>query len=178
MGASGERVGRARARGDDGTALVEFALVSVLLLSIVFGIIHYGLILSFKQDVTRAAAEGARAAAVAFPATDAEGDARDALTDAIHEWGGPEWGSTDCYNPGSQRDGFRCNVTEAPCAANTAQTCVTVELYYDYDGDGSCGGLGKDPAVAGHPLFGEIPVIGGLTQPDCVSATSTARTNA
>jgi hypothetical protein len=178
MGSRRGRIGRARARGDQGAALVEFAFVSVLLLSIVFGIIHYGLILSFKQDVTRAAAEGARAAAVAFPATDAQDDARDALTEAIHDWGGPDWASTDCYSPGVQRDGFRCNVTEGACTGDPLETCVTVELYFDYDGDGSCGGVGKDPAQPGHPLFGEIPIIGGLTQPDCVSATSVARTNA
>ena len=41
---------------------------SVLLFTLMFGIINFGLILSFKQDMTRAAAEGARAGAVAFPA--------------------------------------------------------------------------------------------------------------
>ena len=86
MGWSKERVESARAQGDHGAALVEFALVSVLLLSIVFGIIHYGLILSFKQDVTRAAAEGARAGAVTFPAaqTDVETAAQGALNDAVN----------------------------------------------------------------------------------------------
>jgi Flp pilus assembly protein TadG len=59
---------RRRGAGDGGAALVEFAFVMSLLFLLIFGIITFGLILSFKQDVTRAAAEGARAGAVAFPA--------------------------------------------------------------------------------------------------------------
>ena len=63
---------RLRRCTDDGaSSMVEFAFIMVLLLTIVFGIINFGLILSFKQDVTRAAAEGARAAAVAFPGSTA-----------------------------------------------------------------------------------------------------------
>ena len=172
MGQGAERDGLARARGDDGTALVEFALVSVLLLSIVFGIIHYGLILSFKQDVTRAAAEGARAGAVTFPASqaDVETAAQDALDDAVQAWGG-DWASQGC-----SRDGMTCIVREDACT-NGPGRCVYVELYYDYDGDSDCGGPGKNPLHAGRPLFGEMPIIGGLTQPDCISATSVAKTN-
>jgi len=146
--------------------------VSVLLLSIVFGIIHYGLILSFKQDVTRAAAEGARAGAVTFPATqtDVETAARDALDEAVRSFGG-DWSSQGC-----SRDGMKCNVSEGPCT-NGPGRCVVVELYYDYDGDGDCGGGSKDPVHAGRPLFGVMPVIGGLTEPDCISARSVAETN-
>ena len=173
MGSRRGRVGQPRARGDEGAALVEFALVAVLLLSIVFGIIHYGLILSFKQDVTRAAAEGARAGAVAFPATptDVETAAQAALDDAVESFGGSTWSSQGC-----SRAGMRCRVSEGPCTHGSGR-CVTVELYYDYDGDGDCGGVAKDPAQPGTQLFGEIPVIGGLVAPDCVSAKSVAKTN-
>jgi len=171
MGLSTGGNGR-RAHGDKGAALVEFAFVSVLLLSIVFGIIHYGLILSFKQDVTRAAAEGARAGAVAFPATnpDVVTAAKDAVDEAVEAFGA-DWSSQGC-----NRDGMKCIVSEGLCT-NGSGKCVTVELYYDYDGDGDCGGGAKDPVKKGAPLFGVIPVIGGLTQPDCVSAKSVARTN-
>jgi Flp pilus assembly protein TadG len=47
-----------------GAALVEFAIASTVLLVLLFGIITYGYVLSFKQGLTQAAAEGARQAAV------------------------------------------------------------------------------------------------------------------
>ena len=172
MGSSRELGEQLRARGDRGVALVEFSFVMVLLLSIVFGIIHYGLILSFKQDVTRAAAEGAREGAVVFPATntDVVTASQAALDDAVEAFGGG-WSTTGCG-----RDGMKCIVTEGPCTKGSGK-CVVVELYYDYDGDGDCGGPGKDPDNPGTPLFGEIPLIGGLTAPDCISAKSVAKTN-
>jgi Flp pilus assembly protein TadG len=158
MRVSTERAER-RARGDEGAALVEFAFVAVLLLSVVFGIIHYGLILSFKQDMTRAAAEGARAGAVAFPAANAQADADAAVEEAVREFGGSNWSSNGC-----SRQGMSCTVTVDPCDPSnpTGDQCVKVELVYDYDT---------------YPLFGVIPIIGGLTQPDEVKATSVARTN-
>ena len=51
--------------GAELTAVVEFAIASVILLTLLFGIVSYGYALSFKQGLTQAAAEGARAAAVA-----------------------------------------------------------------------------------------------------------------
>ena len=68
-----------------------------------------------------------------------------------------------------------CSVSEGTCPA-PREKCITVTLQYNYDGkDGSsCG----DPSDQGKPLYGVIPVIGGLIAPDCVSATSVARTNA
>jgi Flp pilus assembly protein TadG len=171
MGHSRER-DRRRARGDRGAALVEFSFVMVLLFSIVFGIIHYGLILSFKQDMTRAAAEAARAGAVALPADHAhvEAEARAAADEAAKAFGGTTWS-----NDGCSRAGMSCSVSEGTCPGST-EKCVTVTLQYNYDGkDGaSCG----DPGNLGKPLYGVVPVIGGLIAPKCVSATSVARTNA
>lgn len=162
MGCSTKRGGQARARGDHGAALVEFSFVMVLLLSIVFGIIHYGLILSFKQDMTRAAAEGARAGAVAFPATNAQADAQAAVDEAVRAFGGTNWSSNGC-----SRTGMTCDVDPPadcdPVNDPGGAQCVTVTLTYDYKN---------------HPLFGEIPIIGGLAKPDTISATSVVRTNA
>src|SRR5688572_9872901 len=47
-------------RRDRGTALVEFAFVATLLFMLVFAIIGFGVVLSFKQTLTHAAAEAAR----------------------------------------------------------------------------------------------------------------------
>ena len=56
---------RPTARRDDGAAMVEFAFVGLLFVLFLTGIISFGLILSFKQNLTQAAAEGARAGATA-----------------------------------------------------------------------------------------------------------------
>ncbi|CAN5261447.1 hypothetical protein BH23ACT9_BH23ACT9_36470 [soil metagenome] len=51
--------------GERGAAALEMALVLPVLMALVFGIISYGTMLSFRQSISQAAAEGARAAAVA-----------------------------------------------------------------------------------------------------------------
>lgn len=51
-------------QGDEGAAAVEFALVSVLLLTIVFGIVQYGYYFFQSTAAEHAAREGAREAAV------------------------------------------------------------------------------------------------------------------
>jgi Flp pilus assembly protein TadG len=160
-----QRAGRARgrrARGDDGSAVVEFAFVGVLLFTLVFGIISFGLILSFKQDMTRAAAEGARAGAVALPvapqtfADAARADADAAVDDAVKEFGGSFSGT------GCAKTGMTCSpAVVAPCGSQPSLDCVTVTLRYDYEN---------------HPLYGRIPLISSF-MPDTVEATSVARIN-
>jgi Flp pilus assembly protein TadG len=54
------------AKGERGTAVVEFALVAPLLFLIVFGIIEFGRILNAYNQLTQLAGQGARAAAVSF----------------------------------------------------------------------------------------------------------------
>ena len=70
-------------RGDRGAAAVEFALVLVPLMLIVFGIISYGFMLSFRQTLSQAATEGARAAAVQIDSSKRHDDAIDAVDDAM-----------------------------------------------------------------------------------------------
>jgi len=153
---SHEKVRHRRARGDDGVALVEFALVGGLLLTLVFGIISFGLILSFKQDMTRAAAEGARAGAVAFPARNARTDALNATGTAVRAFGG-SFSTTGCA-----RTGMNCTIlAPAPCLGDTTHQCVTVELVFNY-GD--------------NPLYGDIPLISAFL-PEFVTAKSVARVN-
>jgi len=52
---------RARRHDERGAAMVEFAFVGVLLVVLLFGIINMGVLLSFKQNLTQAASESARA---------------------------------------------------------------------------------------------------------------------
>lgn len=149
-----------RCRDEGGTAILEFTLVAVLLLTLVFGIINFGLILSFKQDMTRAAAEGARAGAVAFPASGALVDAQTATEQAVH-------GFDKTCTPGS---GLTCNVRQHDCSGPVPDTngdsptdpnCITVELVYDYEH---------------HPLLVPVPMISAFL-PDEVRAESSARVN-
>lgn len=50
-------------RSEHGSAVVDFALVAVVLVPLVLGIIHVGLVLHVRNTLTSAAAEGARYAA-------------------------------------------------------------------------------------------------------------------
>lgn len=53
------------ARGDRGSAVVEFALVAPLVLLLALGVLQVALALHVRATLTSAAAEGARAAALA-----------------------------------------------------------------------------------------------------------------
>lgn len=163
-----------RSRGDDGAAILEFALVAVLLLTIVFGIINFGLILSFKQDMTRASAEGARAAAVALPSpvVGSNDTRRLAGVAATNE-------AVDGFGKTCGVDGMTCAVQIHDCDYTVADTdfgatpdsngydnnaqpdCVTVKLVYDY---------------AAHPLIVPVPLISGFL-PDEIRSKSVVRLN-
>lgn len=153
-----------RASGDSGAALVEFALVSVPLILLVFGIIYFGLLLSFKQDMTRAAAEGARAGAVAVPVgvnptpADYVAAALDAARDATREAVEGIGGSFD--TSGCLRAGMDCtDITVGACDEDPSVDCVTVHLSYDYD---------REPLI-------DVPLFSDLVNE--VNATSVARIN-
>src|SRR6476661_9737873 len=51
-------------RGERGTAVVEFALVSIPLFLLVIGIVDFGRALNYNNNLTQLAGQGARAAAV------------------------------------------------------------------------------------------------------------------
>ncbi|WGX98702.1 TadE/TadG family type IV pilus assembly protein [Nocardioides sp. L-11A] len=74
---------------DRGAAAVEFALILPVLAALVFGIINYGDILSARQAVSQAAAEGARAGAVSQQTTEVAkiADARAAVDAALQSQG-------------------------------------------------------------------------------------------
>jgi Flp pilus assembly protein TadG len=137
-------------RRDDqrGAALVEFAIASVVLLVLLFGIIEYGYVLSFKQGLTQAAAEGARAGAVGSNST--------AIATAVNK-------AVGAFNQTCNTGGLTCkNDTGAwPPAATTCgtNTCITIEVSYDWKN---------------HPLLPKFPGL-GLILPDTLKSTSVAR---
>lgn len=108
-------------RSEDGAAAVEFALVLIPLCLILFGIISYGYMLSVRQALTQAAAEGARAAAVAQGGDDAAtAAARSAVERSMDGFG------LDCGSAG-----MTCTASP-PATCGDAQ-CVTVTVSYQYD---------------------------------------------
>ena len=157
--------GRApRQRADKGAAAVEVALVAPLLMLLVFGVISYGYMLSFRQALSQGAAEGARAAAVSpYPdQADKEQASLDAINDAldVDAYGitctGTAVGST------LKKDGKTvgtCSVVTASCASDPTKDCVTVSLDYRY----------KD-----NPLLPNFPGV-GLLLPSHLTYDATAR---
>ncbi|MEX0832525.1 MAG: TadE family protein [Actinomycetota bacterium] len=73
------RAGR-NANGERGAAAVEFAIIMVVLLMVVFGIVEYGRIFSQIEVLESAAREGARVAAVQADAATIEQRVRDAAS--------------------------------------------------------------------------------------------------
>ena len=55
---------RALVRNERGTALVEFALIAPLLFLLLFGVIEFGRVLNYYNDLTQLSGQGARAAVV------------------------------------------------------------------------------------------------------------------
>lgn len=107
-----------RLREAHGVAAVEFAIVSVLLIGLFYGLISYGFIFGAQHDLTHAASEGARAALDA-PAGEeiayAQQTAKNALTGQEHD---------------------RAVITAtivSPCDAATPRArCIYVKVTYDY----------------------------------------------
>lgn len=138
-----------RRRHDErGAALVEFAIASVVLLVLLFGIIEYGYVLSFKQGLTQAAAEGARVGAVG-------GDSA-SVAAAVNKAAGAfkqtcNTGGLTCKN-----DAGVWPPTPTTCGSNT---CITIEVSYDWKN---------------HPLLPKFPGL-GLILPDTLKSTSVAR---
>lgn len=116
-------LGTRRMRGSRGAAAVEFALIVPILIVLVFGIISYGLMLSFRQSVSQAAAEGIRAAVVT---PNASADQRQTIAFAAVK----DAMGVDCNKPTGY---LHCETsTPADCP-----TCMSVTVTYDYKADPS-----------------------------------------
>ena len=137
---------RLRRRHDErGAEMVEFAFVVVLLIALLYGIISYGLILSAQSTVTQAAADGARAGIVASTTAIATAEAQ----------AGTDVGWMNKGTCGTSGTTITCVATEAPCASNVNNQCLTVTVTYNYNSN---------------PLFPELPGMGVVT-PSTISST-------
>ena len=142
---------RLRAQGRErGAAAVEFALVAPVLLWLVFGIISYGYMLSFRQAISQAAAEGARAAAVTPDRTKASANALAAVNDALGSY------NVTCTSAGKLLlgtvDAGTCGISQPQTCSSgsTLAKCVKVSLDYTYRDDSLLPIIGYGPVLPEH----------------------------
>ena len=118
---------------------MEFALVVPLLCFLLFAIIGYGYMLSFRQALSQAAAEGARAAAVA-PRDTSDAQLTTRAVQAVNQ-GLSSYGVTCTAAEVLMRDGEpagTCDiqVPATTCSGSTTNArCVKVTLEYTYEDD-------------------------------------------
>jgi Flp pilus assembly protein TadG len=163
FGSQGQRVDTtrngARSPGERGAALLEFTFVALLLFTLIFGIISYAYMMSFRQAMTQAAAEASRAAAIA-PTGQAQTRALAALNDAISPYG------ITCSGGSLLRSGNSvgtCSVPSPAGCTSPADTnrCITVSVSYNY---------------RSNPLLPSFPGL-GVTLPQTIGFTSVAQVN-
>lgn len=143
--------------GDRGAAVLEFALVIPVVLVLLFGLIDYGVMLSFRQSVSQSAAEGARAAAVTAAGGSYTTNAANAVSQALP-------GGVTCSLPAgtltkSGKNVGSCSATTAGCTYNTSKTCITVTVSYNY---------------AAAPAFPTLPFV---PMPTMLSYTAVSEVN-
>ena len=165
---------RPQTRRDDGAAMVEFAFVGVLLVVLLFGIINMGVLLSFKQNLTQAASESARAVVGVDDDDSTASDERYDVVDAAlrNTLGDHDRTCNPAETRGSsvQLGGMRClrmvhvcgttKVDYDALAADPSGGCLTVRIEYD--------NTGPDRLM---PAF---PIIAAM-EPDTMSAQTTIR---
>ena len=118
--------------------MIEFAIVVVLLIALLYGIISYGLILAAQATITQAAADAARAGIVASSTAVATAEAQ----------AGTDVGWMDKGTCGTSGTTITCVATEIPCPSNANNTCLKVTVTYNYSSS---------------PLFPELPGLGIIT---------------
>lgn len=143
--------GGTRRRRERGAAAVEFALVAPLVIMLLFGIISYGYMLSFRQALSQGAAEGARAAAVA-PAGNSAAQKQTLALTAVQQ-------ALNSYGVTCGTAAMTCTVVVGACPSNATKQCASVTLDYLY---------------SAHPL---VPKFPGTPLPTHLKYTAVAQVN-
>ena len=147
---------------DRGAVLVEFALIAPIFVTLVFGIISYGYMLSYRQALGQAASEGARAAAVvpSGMSVAAKGTrALNALNDSLSSYGVTCAGSV--LKHGSTTAGSCSIQTKTACPSDSSRSCAIVTIVHRY----------RD-----HPLIPTFPGL-GITLPEQLTYTAVVEVN-
>jgi Flp pilus assembly protein TadG len=112
--------GRGMMRREDGVAAVEFAIVSMVFLLMLFGILTYGYIFGLSQSLNHAAEEGARAAVSTTSDSAAITKAHDTALSRL-SWLGSRIQSSDIV------------AAVAACPSDVTVKCVTVTITYPWN---------------------------------------------
>jgi Flp pilus assembly protein TadG len=151
-----------RRRRESGAAAVEFALIAPLFIALIFGIVSYGYMLSFRQGISQAAAEGARVFAVAPSGSPTvTSDAIAAINRSLSSYGITCTASGTLTRSGQSVGTCTVPTAASACANNAAARCVKVEIRYSY----------RD-----HPLVPSFPGL-GLTLPQTLAYDTTVQVN-
>lgn len=118
-------------RNEKGTTTVETAIIIMLLLTLIFGIIEFGLLLFDRQVLTNASREGARAGVVV-------GLGRSSGNDAEYLTVSKNVASDFCADYlvtfGSDAPEFFASYTDTDASGNPSRgDDLTLSLTYDYD---------------------------------------------
>lgn len=137
--------------------MVEFALILPIFVALVFGIISYGYMLSYRQSLGQAASEGARAAAVA-PSGMLDGPRRTLATNALND-------ALTSY-------GMKCEGGVLKRGAATQGSCtITPKTQCPSDATRSCSIVTVTHAYRDHPLIPSFPGL-GITLPQNLTYTA------
>ncbi len=139
-----KRRGR-RHRGERGSELIDFAIVVVLLITLLYGVLTYGVILAAQSTINKAAADAAHSGIITTtPVVTAEAQA------------GSDVSWMDKGICGTSGTTITCNAVEIPCPSNSNQHCLKVTVSYNY---------------RSNPLFFELPGVSVIT-PSTISSTN------
>ena len=147
--------------------MVEFAFVGVLVTMLLLGVVILGFLLSFKQNITQAAAEGARAVVGIQDIPSTPDDERDALVDSTLNSVVASYTDTGCSSSGIQ-----CHWKIHSCADDTSNFAVLAD---SRPGTDECITVRVEFANSGDTrIFPRIPLISGI-EPETIASQSTAR---
>jgi len=151
-----------RSDRDRGAVMVEFALILPIFIALVFGIISYGYMLSYRQSLGQAASEGARAMAMVPSGMDATSKTvkgRTAVNDALSGYGMTCSGTVLMHNSASNGT---CTVQpNVACPADATRRCAVVTVTHAY----------RD-----NPLVPSFPGL-GVTLPQNLTYTAVVEVN-
>ena len=145
-----------------GAAMVEFALILPVFVTLVFGIISYGSMLSYRQALGQAASEAARAAAIVpsgMSAADKGTRAVNALNDSLSSYGVRCSGAV--LKEGATTAGSCVIQTRTTCPSDSARSCAIVTIVHRY----------RD-----HPLVPTFPGL-GITLPEQLTYRAVVEVN-
>ena len=131
-----------RLSSERGTSAVEFAVVSLLLISLLYGIITFGFVFALDNNLAHAAAEGARASIQKSNTTSTNAQIIQFAKDT----------AKDRLTFQKAKDVSVIDATIAACTSDPAVDCITVTIDYDY---------AADPLVP--PLFSVNNIFGTLS---------------